>query len=87
MIIIRYYYVCKSREDNTNEARINQNFIMKPQKGEKCYTQLEDNIKMDSEQVGWEDVDLIHLLKCNEKCRLISNTVTKVYIITCHSSM
>jgi hypothetical protein len=38
----------------------------------------EDNIRMDLREIGWENVDWMHLARRREQSRALVNTVTKL---------
>jgi ribosome biogenesis protein Nip4 len=40
----------------------------------------EDNIRMDLREIGWDDVDWLHLAQENDQWRALVNTVTNLWV-------
>jgi ribosome biogenesis protein Nip4 len=41
----------------------------------------EDNIRMDLREIGWEDVDWIHLVQDRDQWRVVVNTVMNLRVL------
>jgi len=41
---------------------------------------MEDNINMDCKEIGWEDVDWIHMAEDWDRCQAVVNTIINLWV-------